>query len=190
MTPESAPQVELRALRPEDSDRLLAWRNSPAVAPYMYSEHLISPEEHARWFAGIEGDARRAYWVIEMDGEPVGLANLYDIDRANRRCAWAYYLAEPQVRGKGVGSLVEYLMIERVFGDFGLEKLWCEVLASNEAVWKLHKSFGFEVEAHLRRHVVKGGEPQDVIGLGLLKEDWARVRPGQRERLQAKGYSL
>jgi UDP-4-amino-4,6-dideoxy-N-acetyl-beta-L-altrosamine N-acetyltransferase len=186
----TAPRVELRALRPEDRDRLLAWRTSPAVAPYMYSDHAIGAEEHARWFAGLEADQRRAYWIIEMDGEPVGLANLYDIDRANRRCAWAYYLAEPQVRGKGVGSFVEYLMIERVFGDYGLEKLWCEVLASNEAVWKLHQSFGFEIEARLRRHVVKAGEPHEVIGLGLLKEDWLRARPAQRERLQAKGYEL
>ena len=64
----AAPQVALRALRPDDKDRLLAWRNSPEVAAYMYTDHQISPEEHARWFAGIEGDPRRAYWVIEMDG--------------------------------------------------------------------------------------------------------------------------
>ena len=64
------------------------------------------------------------------------------------------------------------------------------MLASNEAVWKLHQSFGFEIEARLRRHVVKGGEPQEVLGLGLLKQDWTRVRPVQRERLAAKGYDL
>lgn len=186
----SAPAVSLREVRQEDRDRLLAWRNSPAVAPYMYSDHAITPEEHARWFAGFADDRRRAYWIIEMEGEPVGLANLYDIDPANCRCAWACYLAEPQVRGRGVGSWVEYAIIERVFGELGLEKLWCEVLASNEAVWKLHQGFGFEIEARFRRHVWKGGEPQEVIGLGLLKQDWLRVREGQRERLRAKGFAL
>lgn len=186
----SAPRVELRPLTAADSARLLRWRNSPEVAAYMYTDHQISPEEHARWFAGIEGDARRAYWIIEMDGAPVGLANLYDIDRRNGRCAWAYYLAEPQVRGKGVGSFVEYLMIETVFGEFGLHKLWCEVLASNEAVWKLHESFGFRQEARLRDHVVKNGELQDVLGLGLLAADWAYSRSAARERLAAKGYVL
>jgi UDP-4-amino-4,6-dideoxy-N-acetyl-beta-L-altrosamine N-acetyltransferase len=185
-----APRVELRDLRAADRDRLLVWRNSPDVAPYMYSDHAITADEHRRWFDRIAGDQRRAYWIIEMDGDPVGLANLYDIDRPNGRCAWAYYLAEPQVRGRGVGSWVEYLMIERVFGDLGLDKLWCEVLAGNEAVWKLHQSFGFEIEARLRRHVVKDGRPQDVLGLGLLKADWARVRGAQRLRLAAKGYTL
>ena len=64
-----------------------------------------------------------------------------------------------------------------------------EVLASNEAVWKLHESFGFRQEAHFRDHVFKNGEWQDVLGLGLLKQDWAEHRAGARQRLAAKGYT-
>ena len=186
----AAPDVGLRPLRDDDKDRLLAWRNSPEVAAYMYTDHQISPEEHARWFAGAADDARRAYWVIEMDGAPVGLANLYDIDRSNRRCAWAYYLAEPSVRGRGVGGYVEYLVIERVFGEFGLQKLWCEVLDSNRGVWRMHQKFGFKEEARFRRHVLKNGAMEDVLGLGLLAEDWAEARPRIRTTLEASGYVL
>ena len=185
----NAPKVEIRVLEAEDRDRLLAWRNSPEVAAYMYTDHQISPAEHARWFAGIEGDQRRAYWVIEMDGAPVGLANLYDIDRGNSRCAWAYYLAEPSVRGKGIGGYVEYLMLEKVFGEFKLTKLWCEVLVSNTGVIRLHKKFGFKEEAHFRRHVLKDGAMQDVVGLGLLAEEWTDVRPQMRRTLEAAGFS-
>jgi len=186
----AAPKVELRSLRSEDKDRLLAWRNSPDVAAYMYTDHQISPAEHERWFSGIEGDERRAYWVIEMDGAPVGLANLYDIDRRNGRCAWAYYLAEPAVRGKGVGGYVEYLVIETVFGPFGLGKLWCEVLASNSGVLRMHQKFGFQEEARFRRHALKNGVLEDVVGLGLLAEDWAEVRPRMRQTLEAAGFNL
>ena len=176
--------VTLRPLAAEDEDRLLAWRNSVDVAAYMYTDHQINPAEHARWFAGLAGDGGRAYWIIMLDGEPVGLANLYDIDRANLRCAWAYYLASPAVRGKGVGAQVELQVIDRVFGEFGLEKLWCEVLASNEAVWKLHQGFGFKIEAQLRAHVLKGGVRQDVVGLGLLKPEWLEIRPAIVARLE------
>ena len=186
----AAPEVKLRPLRPDDRDRLLAWRNSPEVAAYMYTDHQITPDEHARWFAGIEGDARRAYWIIEVDGAPVGLANLYDIDRANGRCAWAYYLADPATRGQGVGSYVEYWMLEYVFEGLKLAKLWCEVLASNAAVIRLHQKFGFSEEARFRRHVVKAGEPQDVVGLGLLAEEWAEARPRMREVLRASGFEI
>ena len=185
----SAPGVELRPVGAGDKDRLLVWRNSPEVSAYMYTDHQITPEEHERWFAGIEGDARRAYWIIEMDGAPVGLANLYDIDRRQRRCAWAYYLAEPAVRGRGIGGCVEYLMIEKVFGEYGLTKLWCEVLASNVSVRKLHEAFGFQVEARLCGHAVRAHKRVDVLGLGLLAADWRAKRAAMADRLRARGFT-
>jgi UDP-4-amino-4,6-dideoxy-N-acetyl-beta-L-altrosamine N-acetyltransferase len=182
--------VTLRDLTEDDRERLHVWRNSPDVAAYMYTDHAISRAEHDRWFDGLADDPRRRYWVIEANGIAVGLANLADIDLRNRRCAWAYYLADPSVRGLGVGSFVEYWVIEHVFGTLGLNRLWCEVLASNTAVWTLHLNFGFQREAHYRQHIFKAGQFEDVIGLGLLAEDWPHLRPVHKARLEAKGYRL
>jgi UDP-4-amino-4,6-dideoxy-N-acetyl-beta-L-altrosamine N-acetyltransferase len=184
-----SPKAALRDLVPDDKDRILAWRNSPDVRAYMYTDHVISPDEHARWWASIPGDARRSYWIIEAGGAPVGLANLYDIDPRHRRCAWAYYLADPAVRGMGLGSFVEYWMLQQVFETMGLHKLWCEVLASNEPVWRLHETFGFRQEARLRDHVEKAGQFEDVLGLGILEHEWRDRRPAMAERLQARGFT-
>lgn len=179
--------IGLRDLRPGDADRLFAWRNSPAVAPYMYTDRPIAPDEHARWFASAPADPRRRYWIAELDGAPVGLVNLYDIERDHCRCAWAYYLAEPATRGRGVGAAIEFAVLDHVFGPMGLNKLWCEVLEENRSVWRLHESFGFTVEARLREHIRKGDRYLNVLGLGLLASDWARTRPTPLERLSSKG---
>ncbi len=180
----------LREVTENDRQRLLDWRNSPDVAPYMYSDHVIAPAEHDRWFDGTFGDDGRKYWIIEVDGKPVGLANIVDINRTHGRCAWAYYLADPGVRGLGIGSWVEFQVIEHVFGVLGLAKLWCEVLVANEAVWKLHLRHGFQQEALFRRHIVKQGQPMDVIGLGLLAEEWRARRDEMAERLRTKGFAV
>ena len=103
-----APHVVLRPLGAQDRDRLLAWRNQPEIARWMYSDHAISAAEHARWFEGAMADPRRRYWVIEADGLPVGLANLYDLAPEHGRTSWAYYLADPSTRGQGIGAFVEY----------------------------------------------------------------------------------
>jgi UDP-4-amino-4,6-dideoxy-N-acetyl-beta-L-altrosamine N-acetyltransferase len=186
----SAPAVRLRPLERRDSDRLLAWRNQPEVARWMYSDHEIQPDEHARWFEAALADHRRKYWVIEADGMPVGLANLYDLSPEHRRSSWAYYLADPSTRGQGIGGYVEFWVIEHVFGELGLAKLWCEVLIGNEPVWKLHEGFGFVREALFRGHVVKDGAPTDVVGLGLLASDWAERREASRERLKGRGFDV
>lgn len=190
MSGAAAPKVTLRALAARDCDRLLVWRNLPEIARWMYSDHLISKAEHARWFDAAFADPRRRYWIVETDATPVGLANLYDLAPEHGRTSWAYYLAEPSTRGQGVGAFVEYWVIEHVFGELGLNKLWCEVLIGNEGVWRLHEGFGFQREALLRQHVRKDGEPADVVGLGLLRADWASVREASRARLASRGFDL
>ena len=179
--------LRLRRLAPADSARLLAWRNAPQVAAYMYTDHAISQAEHERWFEGALAAADRRYWIIEADDEPVGLVNLARIDQAARRCDWAYYLGEPSTRGKGLGSRIEYVMLRHVFETLGFNKLWCEVLVENEAVWKLHESFGFVREALFREHVFKDGRFQDVVGLGMLRGEWDAAKPAIEARLTAKG---
>lgn len=182
--------VALRRMAVADRARILSWRNSAEVAAFMYSDHLISKDEHAHWFTAALKDQRRAYWIIELDGQSVGLANLYDIENAHGRCSWAYYLADPATRGKGVGALVEYAVLQHVFEHRSLNKLCCEVLAENETVWQLHLSFGFVRESLLRQHVLKGGGYRDVVGLGLLAADWRRIRPDCEARLRARGLPL
>ena len=182
--------VTLRPLRAEDGETVLAWRNSEAVAPYMYSEHAITPAEHAAWLARALEGGDRAFWIIELDGAGVGLANLVKIDRENSKCEWAYYLADPATRGRGVGAVVEYLVLSFVFERLGLNRLWCEVFLDNEAVWRTHEGFGFRREALLRDHVRKGGVFKDVVGLGLLAADWPAAKAAAREKLGARGVDL
>lgn len=180
--------IVLRPLEVADSAQVLAWRNSETVAPYMYTSHRIEPDEHARWLeAVIACDAKR-YWIVEWDDRPVGLANVVGIDRERSRCEWAYYLADPATRGRGVGACVEYLVLRHVFEGLGLHKLWCEVFVENEGVWRLHESFGFRREASFRGHVRKDGRYFDVLGLGLLAEEWPAAKAKAEARLSARGF--
>jgi UDP-4-amino-4,6-dideoxy-N-acetyl-beta-L-altrosamine N-acetyltransferase len=172
--------VSLRELELADATRILAWRNMPEVAGYMYTDHRISEAEHARWFAAAMTDETKRYWVIQLDDMPVGLANLYDISTPHRRCYWAFYLADDRVRGKGVGSFTERYVMRHVFETMDFEKLCCEVLVTNEAVVKMHQRYGFTVDGILRQHVIKAGTRVDVATMSLLREEWASGRWSSR----------
>lgn len=180
-------QVGLRRMTPADGPQVLAWRNSEAVAAFMYTDHRIGADEHARWLAAALAAGDRRYWIVELDGAPVGVANLAGIDRANRRTAWAFYLGEPSARGRGVGAVVEAAVLEYAFNSLDLHKIWCEVLVENAAVLRLHERFGFRREALFRDHVLKGGRMQDVVGLGLLRGEWDAIRRDRIAELEARG---
>jgi UDP-4-amino-4,6-dideoxy-N-acetyl-beta-L-altrosamine N-acetyltransferase len=156
----------------------------------MYTDHAISETEHAAWLEAALTREDRRYWIILDAERPVGLANLARIDRTNRRCDWAYYIGETGTRGRGVGASVEYLVLNTVFGPMGLNKLACEVFLANEAVWRLHESFGFVREAHYRDHVWKAGRFHDVYGLAILAADWSARRNEVETRLAARGRTV
>jgi UDP-4-amino-4,6-dideoxy-N-acetyl-beta-L-altrosamine N-acetyltransferase len=179
--------VALREIRLEDKEIIYRWRNLPEVAQYMYTDHWIMPEEHERWIRGILKDRQRKYWMITHNQEDVGLVNLYEINKKDKRAYWSFYLGHPGAREKGVGSIVEYLILRYVFEDLHFNRLCCEVLATNETVIEMHKRFGFVQEGYLRQHVMKGGQPTDVVSLAILWEEWELQKTEIEDRLRRKG---
>jgi UDP-4-amino-4,6-dideoxy-N-acetyl-beta-L-altrosamine N-acetyltransferase len=179
--------TSLRPLEESDAAQVLDWRNRSEVSRWMYTDHTITPDEHARWIERVIADDSYRYWIMLVDETPVGLVGLYDIDRRNRRCVWAFYIAEDAARGKGVGSFVEYEMLRVVFDELELNKLCCEVIVGNEPVKGMHESFGFKSEGVFRQHYVKSSGPVDIYCLAMLKEEWLAERSAIEDRLRAKG---
>ncbi len=180
-------QLYLRDIQSEDEERILEWRNLPEVSKYMYTDHSITVEEHRKWFEKIKTDPTKRYWIIVCDGQDVGLSNIYNLDVSNQRCYWAFYIVSPDVRGKGVGSFVEYSMLHYVFDELNLNKLCCEVLAFNEQVTNMHKKFGFKEEGFFRKHILKDGQFVDVVSLAMLRNEWEMLKTDIEDRLRKKG---
>lgn len=179
--------IGLRDVLETDSEMLRTWRNLPEISEFMYSTHEISAAEHARWFAAAMADPQRRYWIILLDEKPVGLVNIYEIDIENSRAKWAFYLADPSVRGRGVGSYVEYTTLNHVFRELGLHKLACEVLSLNPRVISMHQKFGFTVDGTLRDQFIRNGEYVDVACLSIMDEEWAEIEPSLRAKLEPRG---
>lgn len=178
----------LRLVTASDSARMLAWRNQPDVARWMYSDHQITEDEHAGFMARVLTDPSVRYWILEFEGRPVGLAGLVDISQIHRKATLVHYLADASVRGVGLGAFVEAWLLDQTFRVLQLNKLCCEVLLENEGAWRMHVGFGFTREALLRAHVWKGGEPRDVVALGILASEWAAGRETSVARLRARGF--
>lgn len=177
--------IRLRELRPEDKEKIRNWRNKPTVAEYMYSDHYVTKEEHNHWFQKITTDPTCKYWIIVYEGHDVGLVCLYQIDVHNKRCHWAFYIAEEGLRGKGIGGFVEYSILCYVFDELRFNKLCCEVLVFNKPVVNLHKSFGFKEEGFFRQHILKAGQMMDIYCLAILRDEWEQQKPLIEERLKA-----
>lgn len=160
----------LRPMQEQDLERVLAWRNHPEVRSHMYTQRLISLEEHRGWFERASQAPQRHLLIYEQDGEPLGFVNLNVVDTSAGRAEWGFYLAPDAHRGSGQGlgqSILTY-----AFTTLRLYKLCGEVLADNARSLRFHERLGFTREAHLRDHHFDGHSYHDVIGFGLLRSEW------------------
>jgi hypothetical protein len=160
----------------EHLEMIRTWRMLPEVTKYMYTDPIITKEEQRDWFSKVKSDNSVIYWIIYVDYKPVGLINLFDIDFINSRCAWAYYIGDTNMRGKGIGTLLECNIYDYVFYSLRLNKLWCEVMLSNTKVIDIHKKFGSKVEGVFKEYIIKNGEKLDVVRMAILKTEWDQIR--------------
>jgi UDP-4-amino-4,6-dideoxy-N-acetyl-beta-L-altrosamine N-acetyltransferase len=161
----------------DDAEQVHEWRNRAEIAHFMCDDRPIDLARHMVWIRAVLDSPACRYWIIEHEGRGVGVANLADIRPDQRRCAWAFYLADATVRGP-IGVAVELRILEIVFGEMGFEKLTSEVLGFNERTIALHEKIGFVREGVLRAHVRRDDGVHDVVVLSMLRPEWeARCAP-------------
>ena len=140
-------------------------------------------EGHQRWFDAFLADSDRRGWIITSQGRPSGFLTLSGLTGCNRRAEWGWYLGDPDARGRGVGRAAQALGLDKAFDTLGLEKVWAEVLADNEAALKAQSAAGFRREGYLKGHALKDGVFRDVVVLAIMAEEWRAGRAAVRKGL-------
>lgn len=178
--------VPLVSVDTETQMRVRDIRNGEEVRRWMYTDHEITANEHLAWIHSLKHSQDRLVFVVLDAGKnPLGVVSADNIDRANQKADWAFYLA-PEARG-GLGSALEFAFIDFVFDRLGLEKLNCAVLEGNEAVVGQHKKFLFQEEGFLRSNIAKDIGRVGVHLLGLTRLDWTE---GRADLLQRHGAAF
>jgi len=165
----------LRPADDADRDAVLRWRNHPDVRAVSMTQHEITPEEHAAWWARTLADPSRRVLIYERRDVPSGVVTFFDLDETTDSGWWGYYLDNVGLEAGGQ-LLMAWIQIQReavryAFDELGLATLEGEVLASNESVRQLNRRHRFtEVETYQRD---VDGISTDVIRVRLHAADRA-----------------
>ncbi|MCE1115137.1 MULTISPECIES: UDP-4-amino-4,6-dideoxy-N-acetyl-beta-L-altrosamine N-acetyltransferase [Pseudomonas] len=162
----------LRPMVDADLERVLMWRNHPEVRRYMYTQHEITLEEHARWFAKASRDSARHLLVFECDDTPLGFVSIHETGRGGV-ADWGFYASADAPQG--TGRLLGQAALRYAFGEAKLHKLCGQVLDYNVRSIRFHERLGFSQEGVLRQQHYDGQRYHDVICLGLLLSEWQAV---------------
>lgn len=172
-------RIQIRAIEENELDQIANWRNDPAVYEFFYEYMPISARQQKIWFDKQLQNQNEMNFIVASinENKPIGTVSIYNIDRRNRKAEWGRLLiGEKQFLSGGYGSEIEALILDYCFNHLNLNKLYCEVLQSNENVIRLHEKFGFQVDGILRQHAFKAGNYVPVVHMSILQDDYLENR--------------
>ena len=164
----------LRPITEADLELVRSWRNSDRVRVNMYTDHMITPEEHLRWFEKVKGGDTDLYLICEKEGTPVGVVYFNHIDRKQRDCEWGFYLGQTTAP-KGTGTRMGITGLDFAFGPLGMRRVRGETFAFNTRGLAFHRRLGF-VEVGPRISRTKSGREEDVVRFVLESDQWRSAR--------------
>lgn len=144
-------KVKLRTATIEDLSTLTKWDNEP---------HVIESDPKDEWNWELElcrFPSWREQFIAEVDGQPIGCVQIIDPKEEethywgeceNNLRAIDIWIGEKAFLGRGFGSEMMKLAIERCFADPSVKAILIDPLASNVRAIKFYERFGFQFLEH------------------------------------------
>lgn len=142
-------KIALRALEPEDVELMYRWENDASVWAVSGTIAPFSRYQLQRFLDEQQFDlqqTRQQRLIIQTleEGRAVGALDLFELDLLHRRAGVGILLADPEDRGKGYGKDALEAVCRYAREVLGLNQLWCNIGAENEASRALFAAVGFE----------------------------------------------
>lgn len=160
------PEVTLRAPEPRDLDLIFnleedprLWEAGTSLAPismYMLQRYL---EDYRADFTG-EGQLRMV--AVDADGEAVGLVDMFDYDKLNRRAGVGIAVV-PDRQQCGYGTAILNVLCRYARRRFLLHNLWAHTAVDNIAAIKTFEGAGFVRVGLLRDWLLSPAGFKDVV---------------------------
>ena len=171
--------VRLTAEDPETAGKALAgWGRD---AEYMRLEdfgpmRLWSAKKIQAWREnGLERSDRGTYYfgvrTIQED-RLIGFIHLVGTSWTHGDTWMGIGLGDREYWGKGYGTDAIRVILRYAFTELNLRRVTLVVFAYNPRATKSYQKAGFKVEGRLRQHLARDGQRNDMIVMGVLREEW------------------
>lgn len=181
--------VRLRALRAEDAEHHLRWRNDPEVVHWATGgDPCFGPVTAEAVGIAFETMLRlipreAAVFTVEdlADGTVIGMVDYRDLDPFAGLVTVGVTIGSRDHWGRGYGSEALRLLVGHLFGAFGLHRIELDTWSGNERAVRAFTKAGFQEEGRRRQTVLVAGRRYDTVLFAMLREEWpdAQVPPAR-----------
>lgn len=156
-------EVMLREFRPEANDDL-SFFDQPVTLDRQrkYLRHMIdSQQDHL--------------FCVMNNGILIGSVGLHELDDINGNARIGALIFNPELRHLGHGTKAIELIINRAFREYGLHKVYVNLLTDDPCLHAYFQWLGFRRESYLEKEYLLRGEYRDLLRFRLFPEEWKNV---------------
>lgn len=130
----------LRPMTVNDLDKVLSWRNDPAVRRFMTTRHVITPDEHKHWFDASLLNPDRCLLIFNFHGVDSGFLN-FTSDVVAKCAEWGFYLSPERL--PSAGRALGLVGLHYGFEELAVDEIYGQVQAENIRSINFHERLGF-----------------------------------------------
>jgi RimJ/RimL family protein N-acetyltransferase len=119
-----------------------------------------------------KGGRSDATFAIDVDGQFVGACGLFTFNPTAHTCELGIAIGDKAYWGKGYGREAVRLLVDYAFRHRNFRRVWLWVHAANDRAIRAYRAAGFVEEGRLRQHMWSNGRYDDVVYMGILRDDW------------------
>ena len=125
-------------LTTQERTEVLAWRNHDDIRPHMYTQEIISLQDHTAFIDSLSHRNDKAYFIVIKNSNPIGVIDLTEITQTSASLG---LYANPISDRKGIGRIILRALIRYAFETLHLTTLYLECFEENEKAQALYKKF-------------------------------------------------
>lgn len=165
-------QILLRRFEQKDIAKKVEWINDSRNNTYLHYDLPLEIEKTEIWFEKNKDRTDRFDAVIEVDGKPVGLIGLLQIDNKNQKAEWYICLGEQEFKGKGIAKIASLMLFEYAFDKLNLNKIYMFTEKDNISAQMLFDKLGFQKEGLLKEDLIYNNRKVDRFFYGFTKQEF------------------
>ncbi|EAG9565017.1 spermidine N1-acetyltransferase [Listeria monocytogenes] len=166
--------LKLRPLEREDLKFVHRLNNDAKIMSYWFEEPYEAFVELQELYDKHIHDQSERRFILELDGQMVGLVELMEIDYIHRRAEFQIII-DPKFQGHGYAVSATKLAMKYAFHVLNLHKLYLVVDKVNEKAIHVYEKVGFIREGELIDEFFVDGTYHDAIRMCIFQYQYQEM---------------
>ncbi|EMX4398933.1 spermidine N1-acetyltransferase [Listeria innocua] len=166
--------LKLRPLEREDLKFVHRLNNDAKIMSYWFEEPYEAFVELQELYDKHIHDQSERRFILELDGQWVGLVELMEIDYIHRRAEFQIII-DPKFQGHGYAVSATKLAMKYAFHVLNLHKLYLVVDKVNEKAIHVYEKVGFIREGELIDEFFVDGTYHDAIRMCIFQHQYQEM---------------